>query len=71
MASPIDCPGVGSDEGMSTLANSFSRDFAMFKTTMNCQTIPKTGMSMSQTLPGAIVLDTGAHFFSAFCNASR
>jgi hypothetical protein len=38
---------------------------------MNCQTNPKTGISQSQTLPGSIGLDAGAHFFNTPCNANR
>jgi hypothetical protein len=70
-ASPIDRPGLGSEQGIPSLANSFPRDFPTFITVMNCQANPKPGMSQSQTLPGAIALEAGAHFSNASYNDNR
>ena len=37
-ANPTVCPGIGSEQEIPSLANSFRKDFATFITTMNCQT---------------------------------
>src|SRR5580704_18975351 len=68
--SPTVCPGFDSLDGIPRLANSYLNVFAMFTTTKNCQASPKAGISKSQTIPGGVVLDSGAHFFSKSCSAT-
>jgi hypothetical protein len=70
IARPIDWPGIGSGLGIPRLAYSLANDFAMFITTKKFQIKLNTGISKSQTIPGSIALEAGAHLFRVFCSVS-
>jgi len=65
IAIPMALPGCGSTFGIFLERNSFPRESDNPDTTMNCQTRFSNGTSMSQTIPGAIVLDAMEHLASA------
>jgi hypothetical protein len=66
IARPMDCPGAGSGLGIPRLTYSLPSDFAIPITTKKFQIKLKNGMSESQTIPGSIVLEAGAHLIKTF-----
>jgi len=66
MAIPMGCPGNGSGLVIPRLAYSFANDFAIFITTKKFQIRLNKGMSKSQTIPGSIALEVGAHLLERF-----
>jgi len=71
IASPIDCPGVGSATGMPRLTNSLCRDFARPKTMKKLKIRFTNGIRKSQTMPGSSVRELGAHLRKVFCRVRR